>query len=225
VALREERMPEIITQVAPQWAFWAAIGSLHPERSRWTIELGLCALQFAMLVTQRLKHALACPRPIEYDPTLQPIILTPPYATFPGGHAVESVMVLKLLTSLAAQEANSDMVRQLERLTLRIAENRVVAGLHFPVDSAAGYVLGDLLAEYFLGRCGAWEGKPLGRVIKGSNFKPEADFVDLTALYGDESKPDPAFAYRTKDEITVEASPLLHELWTLAREEWELAGF
>ena len=43
---------------------------------------------------------------------------------------------------------------QLQRQAIRIAVNRTIAGVHFPVDSAAGEVLGNALAEYFLSRCG-----------------------------------------------------------------------
>ena len=38
---------------------------------------------------------------------------------------------------------------QLIRLASRVAVNRTVAGVHFPVDSAAGCFLGLTLGEYF----------------------------------------------------------------------------
>jgi membrane-associated phospholipid phosphatase len=225
-ALRDERMPEILVQVAPQWAFWSAIANLHPERSRATIELGLCALQFAMIATQRIKHMLACPRPADYDPTLQPILQTPPYAAFPGGHAVEAVVAMRVLSSLASQTnvdgAGKDVVtewrEQFEALTSRIAENRVVAGLHFPVDSASGYLLGQTLAEYFLARCG--QGTLVKhRKVDGTKFAPTSDFTDGGALTTPFLELDP------RRDATVTKSDLMAELWRRAQEEWIAMGF
>ena len=42
---------------------------------------------------------------------------------------------------------------QLMRTAARIAINRTVAGVHFPVDSAAGAVLGLTLGHYLVARC------------------------------------------------------------------------
>jgi hypothetical protein len=39
------------------------------------------------------------------------------------------------------------------RLAARIAINRTVAGLHYPIDSAAGAVLGTTLGDYLVARC------------------------------------------------------------------------
>ena len=39
---------------------------------------------------------------------------------------------------------------QLDRLARRIAFNRVVAGVHFPIDSRAGYALGLQLSGHFI---------------------------------------------------------------------------
>jgi len=41
---------------------------------------------------------------------------------------------------------------QMLRLAYRVAENRVVAGLHYPMDSLAGQVIGITMAHYFLWR-------------------------------------------------------------------------
>ena len=149
---RADRTPEILTQVVPQYAYWSAIANLHPARTPWTIELTQAALHFSMLVCQRLKHILACPRPVEYSPLVQPIVLTPTYAALPSGHATEAYMFAKMMKAILSQCEDvspvADVVNQLSLIAKRISDNRIVAGLHFPVDGSSGYVLADALAAY-----------------------------------------------------------------------------
>ncbi|WP_214676207.1 hypothetical protein, partial [Escherichia coli] len=57
---------------------------------------------------------------------------------------------------------------QLQRLAYRIAVNRTVAGVHYPVDSACGRVLGTLLGEFMVGRCSGQSLK--AREFKGSHY-------------------------------------------------------
>ena len=42
---------------------------------------------------------------------------------------------------------------QLQRIAARIAMNRVIAGVHFPVDNISGRILGQTLGEFVLARC------------------------------------------------------------------------
>ena len=90
------------------------------------------------------------------------MILTPGHGSFPSGHATETFMsalvLLRLLQnstispySVPADQASWAL--QLMRLASRVAMNRTVAGVHFPVDSAAGAVLGMTLGQYFVNRC------------------------------------------------------------------------
>jgi hypothetical protein len=85
--LREERASEILSQLTPQFAYWNAVASLSLERRPKTLELMWLALAFASFVEMRFKHALACPRPAQYSPHLQPIIATPLHGSLPSGHA------------------------------------------------------------------------------------------------------------------------------------------
>src|SRR3984893_7877272 len=160
--LREERATEILAQIDPQYAFWSSIVYLHPDRTRRTLELINMVLQFCVYVEMRFKHALACFRPVEYNAEVQPMITTPGHGSFPMGHATQAYAVahmLKYLLNLdpAANTGTNTgygmIIDQLDRQVARITTNRVVAGVHFPVDRMAGRMLGVALGEYFVGRC------------------------------------------------------------------------
>jgi hypothetical protein len=84
------------------------------------------------------------------------MILTPGHASLPSGHATEAFMVAYLLWRLRRTVDSTNDHRwceQLMRQAARVAINRTVAGVHFPVDSAAGQALGLILGRYFVLRC------------------------------------------------------------------------
>ena len=130
------------------------------------MELIHAALRFAYTVEMRIKHALACRRPHEYSPQIQPIIACPLHGSLPSGHATEAFLFAHLLAVLSRRgkwnDRESVWVNQLMRQANRIAVNRTVAGVHFPVDSVAGALLGLTLAEYLVNLCaGKQDGKRL----------------------------------------------------------------
>jgi membrane-associated phospholipid phosphatase len=149
--LREERTSEILSQVTPQFAYWNAVASLNLERRPKTLELMWLALAFASFVEMRFKHALACPRPAEYSPHIQPIIATPLHGSLPSGHATEAFMIVHLIEKLLPH--GEKLHQPLQRLAARTSINRTVAGVHFPIDSIAGQMLGQTLGEYLVWKC------------------------------------------------------------------------
>jgi hypothetical protein len=110
-----------------------------------------------------------------FSPQIQPIIQTPTHGAFPSGHATEAHIVATVLTHLlAAADHPKDPAfarRSVEaaiaqtqhyRLAARIAINRTVAGVHYPVDSAAGAVLGITLGDFLVARASAPHPPPAG---------------------------------------------------------------
>ena len=69
------------------------------------------------------------------------------------GHAAQSYMVAYLLPQLLGLDPGDPRRVQLERLAARISINRVIAGVHFPIDAIPGRILGRVLCDYFVARC------------------------------------------------------------------------
>ena len=225
--LREERIPEILTQIGNTYAFWGALIPLHTERMRRTREVLDAAVQFAMFVEMRFKHELACWRPADYSPQVQPMVSTPGHGILPSGHCVEAYVIKEVLEALLGLtapdgDAESQLHAQFERTAARIATNRVVAGVHFPIDNMAGRLLGTVLGRYFVFFCEgarAPSSEFLGptRTFRGDTcpedveFDPQGqDLDDLPGIYESGAKDFP--------DIAVQAS-VLTELWKSARDE------
>jgi len=81
-ALRSDRVAEITAQLGLPLTFFSSIVQLDPNRTRWTLELLHAALRFASIVVMRCKHGMACRRPQEYSPQIQPIISTPLHSAY-----------------------------------------------------------------------------------------------------------------------------------------------
>ena len=149
--LREERANEILSQLTPQWAFWNSAANLRLDRRPKTMELIGLALSLASFVEMRFEHALACPRPSDYATSIQPIIPVPLHGSLPSGHATEAFIVVHVLEQLLPH--GGGFATRCERLAERTSINRTVAGVHFPIDSQAGRMLGQSLGEYLLCLC------------------------------------------------------------------------
>jgi len=223
--LRADRLTEVLAQADGPTAFLASVAYLAPNRSRWTLELLGAIFRLAQFVEFRLKHALACRRPNEYSPQIQPMILTPEHGSFPSGHATETfAMAIVLIELLRASPVSVYQQKiyavQFLRLAARVAINRQVAGVHFPVDSAAGAFLGLTLGAYFCRRSNnarqydAW-------VFDGRRYPDNADF-NWTEWYDTNAgrQTAPAYASGPQSNALGSASPILNWLWKKALAEW-----
>jgi hypothetical protein len=227
--LRNERATEILAQIDPQYAFWSSIIYLHPDRTRRTFELINMVLQFCVYVEMRFKHALGCYRPVEYNAQVQPMITTPGHGTFPMGHGANTYAVcyvLRQLLQLDAWPRLRRVIGQLDRVSARITTNRVIAGVHFPVDSMAGRMLGVALGEYFVGRC---TGNPtfMNRTfvaVGGIDSYPTTDFNPFNTGPSTSTIPSQNLSlgplYSESAGATVTQSPLMYYLWAKAQAEW-----
>ncbi|QFS81733.1 PAP2 superfamily protein [Roseivivax sp. THAF40] len=190
--LRADRLGEIVLQTGDMLSFFGSQIHLDNYARRWTLELLARCYDVVIQPEQAVKFAAAVPRPSAYSPKVQPMIQTPGHGSCPSGHATEafafatllSLMWLKgrdpaqnavrglidILTADAPSGAAEENVLMPFALAARIADNRTVAGVHFPIDSAYGGLLGFML------------GISLARPALGDgfahDFAPTAPFTD-----------------------------------------------
>ena len=172
--LRADRLSEIMAQQSDMLSFYGAQFSLHPERKKWSLLLLTALYEMVIVPEMRLKLFASMPRPIDFSPQVQPIIATPSHSSYPSGHATEAFAFATVLALLSLASRNAGPVEPLLdivlqrlnggmsattaellpfRLAARIADNRTVAGVHFPVDSAHGALLGLSAGLAFVAAC------------------------------------------------------------------------
>jgi len=127
--------------------------------------------------------------------------------------------VLRQLLQLDAQPRLQWVIDQLDRVSARITTNRVIAGVHFPVDSMAGRMLGVALGEYFVARCTGIQTfagrKFLAAGIDGAattDFNPFNAAQDLRVA---------GTFYSQSAADNIAQSTLMPYVWAKALEEWK----
>lgn len=220
--LRAERSSEILAQIDNQYAFWGAVVPINNGRMRKTLEVLEVVVQFAVFVEARFKHELNCWRPADLSPQVQPMITTPGHGSFPSGHCTQAYATAHVLARLLGIDkpgGGDERDVQLQRLAARIATNRVVAGVHFPVDNLVGRLLGRCVGEYamarFLPGVDAWQPRFFDGATAGlgaQSFDPGVQALDTT-----DAVAAPAF-YKdwSRARKTRAASSVLQPLWQAA---------
>jgi membrane-associated phospholipid phosphatase len=221
---RADRLVEIVTQVGFPTDYFASILGLTGARNAKTFELIALTQVLAAHVAMLTKHALACRRPDRLSASVMPMLPTPGHPTFPSAHATEAFAVAVVLEGLLSDPAVAPFfphkgrtVDLLYKLAERIAVNRTVAGVHFPVDTWAGAALGEAVGQLILARC-----RPGGGVVPRS-FDPED--IDFRVDQFREDLP-PAGKYGLKRPsaaaISYDPSELFQWLWGKTVAEYAL---
>ena len=102
-------------------------------------------------VHSQVKYEMTTPRPVQVCPETAPIIQTPQHSSLPSGHSIECSSVAYVLSRLAGR-SDADAIspdNYIMRTAARIALNRTVAGVHFPFESMAGFLLGITIGQIF----------------------------------------------------------------------------
>jgi hypothetical protein len=218
--LRGDRAAEVLDQLTAPVGYWSAVLGLTAHRHKKTLQLIEIALGLCVHVEMRLKHIFATLRPVELSPQIQPMIPTPGHGSWPSGHSTEAFAVATLLESFMDQTRpgkndGQNSRTQLQRLAARIAVNRTVAGVHYPVDSAVGRLLGTSLGEFFVARA-------TGGSVRLRGFDSDK-FVEVDGAPKDFKLSDPmdAGAYSVGGPaIPLPQADALGWLWQEALKEW-----
>jgi len=160
--LRADRLAEINTQISDLLSFFGAIVHMNTGARERTMELLTVTQDFAILLEQQAKHFCWSPRPFHIAPEVFPIIQTPDHSSFPSGHAVESFALATVVHRLMTkQDAKSGLAERAIpfRIAHRATVNRTIAGVHYPVDNAAGALIGIAIGEALYAMGGG--GEPL----------------------------------------------------------------
>lgn len=156
---REDRLPEILSQAANFWSFFESVTGVSLAQAPTFAELLAVVDDSALHLLMLLKHACAVRRPVQESSLVMPVIATPGHGSLPSGHATMAALTAELLHQMLYRR-DPARTAQLDRLARRIAFNRVVAGVHYPMDSQAGYALGVQLARLLAALAGATRRTP-----------------------------------------------------------------
>ncbi len=224
--LRGDRIAEIHVQMTDILSFFGAAFYLNDGRRKATLELLFTVYRLVYTLEQTVKHLCRSARPMDFSNEVQPIIQTPAHSAFPSGHATEAFVFATVLHRLTHDQSPKEaltppQVPMAFRIASRIAINRTVAGVHFPVDTFAGAALGCAIGDavYALAN---------GKTASGGSFKPQTDgtvapeddfsIAALHAILADAPTEPGGSAKKPK-------APIFAELWKKAAAEWgELNG-
>src|SRR5258708_2975236 len=96
-------------------------------------------------VSNTAKSTWNRPRPPQADSRVKPAIPVPANASYPSGHAIRGHLGALVLAELFPEKRSA----LIERGWL-VGWDRVIGGVHYPSDIAAGFKLGEILGQQFL---------------------------------------------------------------------------
>lgn len=107
---------------------------LRFRMARWYVEAGINIW--------KAKRLWKRPRPYDSHPELKPCIPRESSYAYPSGHTTLGRVLARVLSEIYPERAALIMKRGNE-----ISKNRIIGGVHYPSDVAAGKILGDEIAD------------------------------------------------------------------------------
>ncbi len=242
--LRLDRSAEILAQVGEITSFIGQPLSLHPQRHRWTLELIFATLGTIIEFERCLKRVMSVRRPFELSSMIQPMITTPANSAFPSGHTMEAFAMAEILADVVNQrdahqngcvDDQRSFRQQMYKQAARVAVNRVVAGVHYPIDNMAGALAGLTLGKWLMALATPHaptedEGNVVEITTTSHAFEspyndqspdiPQTDFSLSMLLEHFKTAPARTNYYQSNGPIAVSHAPLLFWLVEKAKSEW-----
>jgi acid phosphatase (class A) len=143
---REPRFVEIIDQHEGEGAlkYWLGMLMIDPGNAPAAYELIRVGRRIGEVVVMCLKHHFREARPSQVCPAIVPMVDPPITPSFPAGHALQSHLISRLIEVADRPFVQPDMLYALSK---RVAENRIIAGLHYPLDNEAGVIAANLVVD------------------------------------------------------------------------------
>jgi PAP2 superfamily len=140
VTERPEAMGEILNQAQNQQLCFLQMLMINRNSHPATYYLTKLAARVGEVVMTSLKLHFNRARPSQICPTLYPPVPVPGHPAYPAGHALIATLTASCLIEATAGKAGAKSPYEdaLNELAAVIGRNRVIAGLHFRSDIAAG---------------------------------------------------------------------------------------
>lgn len=148
------RAEEIYLQQTDILSYLALPVRLGPVSHPWTMLFLAAVHECAFRIGSQIKDVFDLARPAELSVQVAPMIQTPAHSAFPSGHSIESNALAAVLGALFHRdvEGQNEVGNTTDKIAARITLNRVIAGVHYPVDGEAGAPIGRLLGALALSR-------------------------------------------------------------------------
>lgn len=159
---REDRFAEILHQRDAEGCitYWMGMLGIESGKHPHTYELIRVARKLGEMIVMCLKADIDAARPSQICPAIVPAFDPPRTAAYPAGHALQSYLrsylLLRVMPGMETQSRRPKTWKEthegLFALARRVADNRVIAGVHFNIDNEAGF----LIAKEIDGWFGKW---------------------------------------------------------------------
>ena len=149
-------------------AYWVNALMLSSVSHPATVALLHVAVEVGRSVAMHFKAKYNRPRPGQLYPALMSPVPSPGHPSYPNAHMLQarlmSLLVCMAEQAFVAADGNRTIVDRLKvpdeasrwpflaQLADRVGQNREIAGLHYPSDTAAGTWMADQIADLLVGR-------------------------------------------------------------------------